>query len=179
MRNAYSLINFGKLVNGGSNTNDPYAQMLPLTNQAAAINDFIQVRTNGENLVNSPQYALLPASQGQHSPKSASEKKHEYEEKILSRWPYIFAGCLVFVLLLLGCCIWRCCKRRRLRRKAAQQKQDGSLSTSSPATPSRKAGPYSQLYDSPSTTTLPMHPMRASTLEFKAEYSKDAFARSP
>jgi len=176
VRNAYSLISFGKLVNGGSNTNKPYVQMLPLTNQAAAVNDFIQVRTNGQNLVGSSQYALLPASQGQHSPKSAAEKKHEYEEKILSRWPYILVGCIVFILLVIGCCIWRCCKRRRLRRKAAQQKNDENLLGIN-TTSSRKARPYSQLHDSPSTATLAMQPMRASTLEFKTEYDRDAFAR--
>lgn len=174
MRNAYSLINFGKLVNGGSNTNQPYVQMLPLTDQAAAVNDFIQVRTNGQNLIGSSQYALLPASQGQHSPESAAEKKHDYEEKILSRWPYILVGCLALVLLILGCCIWRCCKRRRLRRKAAQQKNDELSAISTTST--RKAGPYSQLHDSRSTATLAMQPMRASTLEFKAEYGRDAFA---
>ncbi|KAL4064161.1 aspartic peptidase domain-containing protein [Scleroderma yunnanense] len=175
LRNTYSLINFGNLVKGGSNTNKPYVQMLPLTNEAAAVNDFIQVRTNGQNLIDSSQYALLPASQGQHSPESAEEKKHIYEEKVLSRWPYILVGCLAFALLILGCCIWRCCKRRRLRRKQAQQKNDEILSTSS----TRKVGPYSQLHDSQSTATLVMQPMRASTLEFKADYGKDAFARSP
>jgi hypothetical protein len=51
----------------------------------------------------------------QHSPISDEEKKKKYQEMILSRWPYIFAGCFVFVLLVIGCCIWRCCKRRRAR----------------------------------------------------------------
>ena len=36
-----------------------------------------------------------------------------YEEMILSRWPYIFVGCLAFVLIVSGLIIWRCCCRRR------------------------------------------------------------------
>ena len=38
---------------------------------------------------------------------------------ILSRWPYIFVGCLAFVLIVAGLITWRCCVRRR-KRKAAQ-----------------------------------------------------------
>jgi len=37
---------------------------------------------------------------------------------ILSRWPYILTGCLVFVLLLLGLCIWKCCCRKKGAKKA-------------------------------------------------------------
>ena len=38
---------------------------------------------------------------------------------ILSRWPYIFVGCVAFVLIVAGLITWRCCVRRR-QRKAAQ-----------------------------------------------------------
>ena len=43
---------------------------------------------------------------------------------ILSRWPYIFVGCLAFVLIVLGLVIWRCCVRRRRQRelKAARMR---------------------------------------------------------
>ena len=41
-----------------------------------------------------------------------------YEEMILSRWPYIFVGCLAFVLIVVGLIIWRCCVRRKQRRAA-------------------------------------------------------------
>ncbi|KAG6334062.1 hypothetical protein ID866_5025 [Astraeus odoratus] len=175
LRNAYTLINYGNLVKDGSNTNSPFVQMLPLTNEATAVSDFIQVRTNGQNLINSPQYTLLPASQQQSSPETAQEKKQQYEEKVLSRWPYILVGCLAFVFLVAGCCIWRCCKRRRMRKQAALAKQKNQ----SPGFPStERNGPYSQLHDSNSTATLVMQPMRASTLEFKDEYGRDAFARN-
>ncbi|KAI6124124.1 aspartic peptidase domain-containing protein [Pisolithus croceorrhizus] len=143
LRNAYTLINYGNLVEGGSNSNKPYIQMLPLTNQE------------------------------QHSPETAEEKKQQYEEEVLSRWPYILVGCLAFVFMLIGCCVWRCCKRRRMRKLAERQKQG----TSPPD--ANRSGPYSQLHDSQSTATLVMQPMRASTLEFKEEYGKDAFSRSP
>ncbi len=48
----------------------------------------------------------------QHSPVSSEEKKKKYQELVLSRWPYILLGCLVFTLGLTGYCIWRCCCRK-------------------------------------------------------------------
>ena len=38
---------------------------------------------------------------------------------ILSRWPYIFVGCVAFVLIVAGLITWRCCVARR-KRKAAR-----------------------------------------------------------
>jgi len=171
VRNTYTLINFGNLVQGGSSSSKPYIQLLSLTNETA-VNDFIEVRLNGQNLINSPQYTLLPASQGQHSPESAAEKKAQYEEQVLSRWPYILAGCLVVVLLLIAYCVWRCCcRRKRLAKKNAAKQQAG------PALGGSTTGPYSQLQGSASTATLVMKPMRASKLDFKDDHSGDAFAR--
>lgn len=48
----------------------------------------------------------------QHSPVSEEEKKKKYQEMVLSRWPYILLGCLVFTLGTTGYCIWRCCCRK-------------------------------------------------------------------
>ena len=172
MRNIYTLINFGDLVQGGSSSSDPYIQLLSITDETAAVNDFIKVRLNGQNLINSPQYALLPASQEQHSPETAAEKKAQYEEEVLSRWPYILAGCLVLVLLLVAYCVWRCCcKRKRLAKKNATKQQAGLALDGS------NTGPYAKLQDSGSTASLAMKPMRASTLDFKDADSGDAFAR--
>lgn len=44
-----------------------------------------------------------------------------YEEEVLSRWPEIFVGCLIFVLLVIGVVVWRCIvrRRRRVAKKAA------------------------------------------------------------
>lgn len=158
------LINFGDLVKGGSSTSNPYVQLLSLTDETAAVNDFIKVRLNGQDQINSSQYTLLPASQQQDSPESESEKKAQYEEMVLSRWPYILAGCLFVVFLLVGFCIWRCCCRRKRLAKKKAAKQAGSTSGN--------AGPYSQLADSGSTATLVMKPMR-STPDLKDEYDGD------
>jgi len=173
VRNTYTLLNYGNFINGGSNSNNPYVQLLPLTNVESAVNDFINVRTNGQNLINSSQYALLPASQQQHSPESAEEKKQQYEEEVLSRWPYILVGCLLFLILLVGYCVWRCCcRRKRLAKKAAKQQKGGAILGGE-----FKNGPYEQLQDSQSMTTLVMQPMHGSTADFEEDYRKDAFGR--
>jgi len=172
LRNIYTLINFGDLVQGGSSSSNPYVQLLSLTDETAAVNDFIKVRLNGQNLINSSQYALLPASQEQHSPETAAEQKAQYEEEVLSHWPYILAGCLVVVLLLVAYCVWRCCcRRKRLAKKQATKQQAGFAPGGS------TTGPYAKLQDSGSTASLAMKPMRASTLDFKDADSGDAFAR--
>jgi len=128
LRNTYTLMNFGKWVNSNSNQ-DPFIQMLSVTNVQAAHNDFVQARLGGVDSTGDPKYALLPASQEQHSPVSAEEKKEEYQEMILSRWPYIFVGCLIFVILVVAFVIWRCCcrKRRLAKKKAAEQAKEVNL----------------------------------------------------
>jgi hypothetical protein len=92
-------------------------QLLPLTDVNTAHNDFVQARLHGQDTTGSPSKALLPASQCQHSPESAEEKKQHYEEMVISRWPYILAGCLLFLILAIGLIVWRCCCRRRRRAK--------------------------------------------------------------
>ena len=147
---------------------------MPLTNIESAVNDFIQVRLGGQNLINSSQYALLPASQQQHSPESAKEKKEQYEEQVLSRWPEILVGCLLFLILLVGYCVWRCCcRRKRLAKKAAKQ-QGGPGAVPGGGF---KNSAYAPLQDSQSTTTLVMHPMQGSTVDFKEDHGKDAYMR--
>jgi hypothetical protein len=166
-------LNYGNFIKGGSNSNNPYVQLQSLTNVESAVNDFIQVRLSGQNLINTSQYALLPASQQQHSPESAKEKKQKYEEEVLSRWPYILVGSLLLLILLVGYCIWRCCCRpRRLAKKAAKQKEMGGAARSG-----FKNSVYEPLQDSHSTTNLVMQPMSSSTVDFKDEYRKDAFGR--
>ncbi|KAJ3553823.1 hypothetical protein NP233_g12560 [Leucocoprinus birnbaumii] len=111
LRNAYTLLDSGDWISSGKQ-GDPYIQLLSVTNPAAAHSDFVKARLGGVDTSGSSQYALLPASQMQHSPVSEEEKKKKYQEMILSRWPYILLGCLVFTLGLTGYCIWRCCCRR-------------------------------------------------------------------
>lgn len=115
VRNAYTLLDFGTWIDDGSEQEHPFMQMLPVTSVDTARSSFIQVRLGGSDTISNARWSLLPVSQMQHSPISDEEKKKKYQEMIFSRWPYIFSGCFVFVLLVLGCCIWRCCKRRRAR----------------------------------------------------------------
>jgi len=113
LRNAYTLMDYGDFIYGtSSDQGDPYVQLLPLTNVNDAHSDFVKVRLNGQDTTGDASKSLLPADQGQHSPESAKEKKQHYEEMVLSRWPYILAGCLIFLVLCIGLCIWRCCCRR-------------------------------------------------------------------
>jgi hypothetical protein len=105
------LLDYGDWT-GSKSRGVPYIQLLSITNSQQAQQDFIQVRLNGQNTLNDPQWALLPSSQMQHSPVSEAEKKRMYEEMILSRWPDIFVGCFILTLILIGVCIWKCCCRR-------------------------------------------------------------------
>jgi hypothetical protein len=93
--------------------------MLPLTSTASAKADFIATRLNGVDTTSDPSKALLPIDQMQHSPQSKEEKKKLYVAKILSRWPYIFAGCLLFVMFVVGLCVWKCCCRKKLKKGGA------------------------------------------------------------
>ncbi|KAI0270005.1 acid protease [Gloeopeniophorella convolvens] len=114
LRNTYTLIDFGNYVDDTSNDRgDPYVQLLSLTDASSAHSDFVKVRLNGQDTTGSPSKTLLPASQESHSPESAGEKKQHIKGAVERNWPYILIGCLVFVLAVVGCCIWRCCCARR------------------------------------------------------------------
>ncbi|VDB91841.1 unnamed protein product [Peniophora sp. CBMAI 1063] len=112
LRNAYVLIDFGDFVDNGKDTSDPFVQMLPTTTNTTAHVEFQSARGNS-----SP--TLLPASQQSHSPETAAEIKAHREQKVLKYWPYILVGCLAFVFISTGLCIWACCMRRKRRRAAA------------------------------------------------------------
>lgn len=150
LRNTYTLLDFGNFVDGTSDdTGAPYVQLLPLTDPTAAHADFVKLRLNGQDTTGDPSKALLPTSQMQHSPESESERKAHYEETIISRWPYILAGCLAFVVLVVGLCIWRCCCRRggRMNKKS----RDGILAVNQNSS-------YAPLHNAGSTVGLqPMH----------------------
>lgn len=124
VRNAYTLLDFGSWIDGGNDQQSTFIQMVPLTDVNVARRSFIQARLGGTDTISDSRWTLLPANQMQHSPISDEEKKKKYQEMILSRWPYIFAGSFVLLLLLIGCCIWRCCKRRRARKAKAAKTAD-------------------------------------------------------
>ncbi|PPR00432.1 hypothetical protein CVT24_004493 [Panaeolus cyanescens] len=123
LRNAYTLLDFGDWIKNSDNKEDAYMQMASIIDPVQARKDFVEVRLNGNDTIDSdPRWQLLPADQMQHSPISADEKKKRYQEMILSRWPYIFTGCLLFVLLTVGFCVWKCCcKKRRQRNKERKE----------------------------------------------------------
>lgn len=123
MRSAYTLLDFGNWIEGSGSQSTAYIQMTPLVDIASARNDFIQTRLAGVDTISAPQWALLPADQMQHSPISAEEKKQKYQEMVLSRWPYILVGCLVFVILVTALTIWKCCCKRK------QKQSDMALGT--------------------------------------------------
>ncbi|KIM43280.1 hypothetical protein M413DRAFT_444096 [Hebeloma cylindrosporum] len=113
LRSAYTLLNFGNWIKDSTNQGTPYIQMSSLVDVAAARNEFIQTRLGGVDTISDAKWALLPADQMQHSPISPDEKKKKYQEMVLSRWPYILLGCLVFVILVIGLIVWKCCCRRK------------------------------------------------------------------
>ncbi|KAG5644773.1 hypothetical protein DXG03_007681 [Asterophora parasitica] len=130
LRNSYTLLNFGSWAPGKSGEH-PYIQLSSVTDVAQARQDFIKVRLGGVDTINDDKWALLPPDQMQHSPVSAEEKKKKYQELVLSRWPYILSGCLLFVILLVVFCIWRCCCRKGA--KKASKKNTKNLFNTEPA----------------------------------------------
>lgn len=187
MRNTYTLLDYGNFVDQSNiDQGDPYVQLLPLTNPVTAHADFVKARCNGVDNTGSPSKALLPASQGQHSPESEAEKKEHYEERVISHWPEILAGCLIFITLCVGLIIWRCCCRRDKRcccrrgkgssGKGAMGKIKGLEAESGfPA----QGSSYAQLQDPASMVNL--QEMRGSTYSgstYGGNYGTNPFAES-
>ena len=129
-------------VKGGTFDHDPFAYIMPITDKDKAHNAFVQTRMGGVDVSGDSAHALLPADQGQKSPIPDSEKKKELQAKILSRWPYIFLGCFVFFLILVGFGIWKCCQRRKRRR---EKKMNAELGLGGKAQENRT---YLELQDS-------------------------------
>lgn len=76
MRNTYTLLDYGNWVKDSSiDRNDPFIQLLSVTDPAAAYKDFVKIRLAGVDTTQDPSHALLPADQMQHSPLSPGEKK--------------------------------------------------------------------------------------------------------
>ncbi len=119
VRNVYALFDYGNYVDDTSNDRgDPYVQLLSVTDATSAHTDFVKTRLNGTDTTSSSSKTLLPASQESHSPLSPGEKKQHIVGAVARNWPYILVGCLLFVLSVVGCCVYACCCRKR--RKGAR-----------------------------------------------------------
>lgn len=119
MRNVYALFDYGNYVDDTSNDRgDPYVQLLSVTDSSSTHADFVKTRLNGTDTTGSSSKTLLPASQESHSPLSPGEKKQHIVGAVARNWPYILVGCLLFVLSVVGCCVYACCCRKR--RKGAR-----------------------------------------------------------
>jgi hypothetical protein len=143
LRNFYTLFDYGNFIEDSSNDrSDPYVQLLSVTNASAARADFINVRMGGVDMTGSSSQTLLPASQESHSPISAAEKKQHIEGAVERNWPYILLGCIAFVLIMLGSCIYACfCRKRRRNKSLASTKN-----------------PYQAIYD-PAPPPMHMRPL--------------------
>ncbi|TFK24926.1 acid protease [Coprinopsis marcescibilis] len=111
LRSVYALFDFGEWIENGTGDH-PFIQMVSHTNPRTARADFVQTRLAGLDTISDARWQLLPMEQMQASPVSDEEKKKKYQEMVLSRWPYILGGCLAFVVICVGLCVWRCCCRK-------------------------------------------------------------------
>ncbi|KAI8978777.1 acid protease [Trametes punicea] len=178
LRNTYTLLDYGNFMeNTASDRGDPYVQLLPLTDVNAAHKDFVQVRLNGVDTTGDPSHALLPPDQMQHSPISEAEKKKAYEEMILSRWPYIFVGCLAFVLIVVGLITWRCCVRRRRKREAKSASVRLPDTSATPRSPGAHAISFKRLEDGAMPENMEMRESKGYESYHSSEY-RPSFASS-
>lgn len=106
-------MDFGDFVSDTStDRSEPFIQLLALTDRATAHADFVKTRLNGIDTTGEPQYALLPTSQGQHSPITLRERELFLEAKHELVW--VLGPVLGGILLvgILGWCCFRCCCRK-------------------------------------------------------------------
>lgn len=140
--------------------NDPYVQLLPLTDKATAHADFVRTRLGGVDTTGDAAHALLPASEAKSSPQSEAEKKQQLEGKVLRQWPYIFLGCLAFVALVVGFTVWKCCCGRNRGKHSCYRRRNRDVKTKSLILPTTAPGSqkYRQLHEE-SSLTMPMQTM--------------------
>jgi hypothetical protein len=74
VRNVYLLIDYGDFVDGTTNKAPPFAQLLSLTDAAAAHSDFVQTRLNG---MDTTGMQVFTASQPASSPAVSNSDSHQ------------------------------------------------------------------------------------------------------
>ncbi|KAI0081265.1 acid protease [Panus rudis PR-1116 ss-1] len=115
LRNVYLLIDFGDFVDGSTNKNDPYIQLLSSGALLDAHTDFVNNRLDGVDSTDDfhllPASVLPPVDEEPEDDESLADKIHPY-------LPYIIAGSVtlgVILILAVFFCI-RSGRRKRYRR---------------------------------------------------------------
>ncbi|KAI0647782.1 acid protease [Trametes meyenii] len=181
MRNTYTLLDYGNFMeNTASDRGDPYIQLLPVTDASAAKKEFIASRLNGQDTTGDSSHALLSSDQMQHSPISKAEKKKQYEEMILSRWPYIFVGCLAFVIIVAGLITWRCCVHRRKQREAKARNMRLPNANPPPRSPAAQTFSFNRLEDGAMPSNMEMRESKGYDhhSEYRSSDYRPSFASS-
>lgn len=97
---------------------------------------------------------------------------------ILSRWPYIFVGCLAFVLIVAGLITWRCCVRRRKRREAKAANMRLPDTNAPPRSPGAQAISFSRLEDGAMPDNMEMRESKGYSDYRTSDYHRPSFASS-
>lgn len=103
VRNVYILIDYGDFVDGTSDTDNPYIQLLATTDDLTeAHQDFVNKRLGGKDDAN---WQLLPPS----STGSPQKSDSQFVRKIKYYWPIIagVAGFLILVIIISCLCVRR------------------------------------------------------------------------
>jgi len=124
LRNTYTLIDFGDFVDANKTEKEaPFIQLLSLTDETDAHNDFVNARLGGVDNTTDPQYALVPPEDAQFSPSRiniatpTAESTWDKIKHILIIVGIVVGGVVVLGILLcvLSCAgiISCCCGGRR------------------------------------------------------------------
>lgn len=105
VRNVYLLINYGDFVDGTTTKAPPYAQLLSLTDAAAAHSDFVQARLGG---VDTTGMQVFNADRPVSSPAVSVNDGHQTKKVVIYS---VIAGSLVLVFVIFTAYI--ILKRRR------------------------------------------------------------------
>ena len=104
VRNVYLLINYGDFVDGTTNKAPPFAQLLSLTNAAAAHLEFVQARLDGVDTTGMQVFTDQPVS----SPAASNNDGRQTRMIVIYG---VIAGSLILVFFTVTACIIM--KRRR------------------------------------------------------------------
>jgi len=124
LRNTYTLIDYGDFVDANATEKTPpFVQLLSLTDETDAHNDFVTARLGGVDTTSEAQYALVPPEQAKFSPSRVNITKQNVQttwdkvKHILIIVAIVVGGVIVLGILLcvLSCAgiITCCCGGRR------------------------------------------------------------------